>query len=93
MLYTFLYHKKDLRAKDGERTVYEMDFDIEPELLNQVVDFTNNILKSQKRFNNVRLEVIETMVTSKNYMTGEYFKERWDTPFFASASSESFWSN
>jgi hypothetical protein len=93
MKYTFLYHKKDLRSNDGERTVYEMDFDIEPELLNQVVDFTNNILKSQKRFNNVRLEVIETMVTSKNYMTGEYFKERWDTPFFASASSESFWSN
>ena len=93
MKYTFLYHKKDLRAKDGERTVYEMDFDIEPELLNQVVDFTNDQLASLKRFNNVRLEVFETMVNRKNYMTGEYFKERWDTPFFASASSESFWSN
>jgi hypothetical protein len=33
------------------------------------------------------------MVSRKNYMTGEYFEERWDTPFFASASSESFWSN
>jgi hypothetical protein len=93
MKYTFLYHKKDLRAKDGERTVYEVDFDIEPELLSQVVDFTNKELSSKKCFKNVRLEVIETMVTRKNYMTGEYFKERWDTPYFSSASSESFWSN
>ena len=93
MLYTFLYHKKDLRAKDGERIVYGMDFDIEPELLDQVVDFTNNILKSQKRFKNVRLEVIETMVTSKNYMTGESFQERYDVLYFSSPRSESFWSN
>jgi hypothetical protein len=93
MKYTFLYHKKDLRSKDGERTVYEVDFDIEPELLSQVVDFTNKELSSKKCFKNVRLEVIETMVTRKNYMTGEYFKERWDTPYFSSASSESFWSN
>ena len=93
MFYTFLYHKKDLRSKDGERTVYEVDFDIEPELLSQVVDFTNKELSSKKGFKNVRLEVIEPMVSRKNYMTGEYFKERWDTPYFASASSESFWSN
>ena len=93
MKYTFLYHKKDLRAKDGERTVYEMDFDIEPELLDQIVDYTNGILKSQKRFNNVRLEVIETFITSRNYMTGEYFQERYDTPYNCSARSESFWSN
>ena len=93
MKYTFLYHKKDLRAKDGERTVYEMDFDIEPEFLGSIVEYTNEILSSQKRFKNVRLEVIETFVTSKNYMTGEYFKERYDTPYFASPRSESFWSN
>jgi hypothetical protein len=93
MLYTFLYHKKDLRAKDGERTVYEMDFDIEPELLNQVVDFTSDILKCQRSVKNVRLEVIETFVTRKNYMTGEYFQERYDTSYFSSPCSESFWSN
>lgn len=93
MLYTFLYHKKDLRANDGERNVYEMELEIPPELLNQVVDFTKDQLASLKCFKNVRLEVIKTMVSRKNYMTGEYFEERWDTPFFASASSESFWSN
>ena len=93
MKYTFLYHKKDLRSKDGERTVYEMDFDIEPEFLDQIVYYTSDILKCQRSFNNVRLEVIETFVTRKNYMTGEYFKERYDTPYFASPCSESFWSN
>ena len=93
MKYTFQYHKKDLRSKDGERTVYEMDFDIEPEFLDQIVDYTNGILKSQKRFKNVRLEVIETFVTRKNYMTGEYFQERYDASYFCSPRSESFWSN
>ena len=93
MKYTFLYHKKDLRSKDGERTVYEMDFDIEPEFLDQIVYYTSDILKCQRSFNNVRLEVIETFVTRKNYMTGEYFKERYDTPYFSSPCSESFWSN
>jgi hypothetical protein len=93
MKYTFQYHKKDLRSKDGERTVYEMDFDIEPEFLDQIVDYTNGILKSQKRFKNVRLEVIETFVTSRNYMTGETFQERYDTSYFSSPRSETFWSN
>ena len=93
MKYTFLYHKKDLRSKDGERTVYEMDFDIEPEFLDQIVYYTSDILKCQRSFNNVRLEVIETFVTRKNYMTGEYFQERYDTPYFSSPCSESFWSN
>jgi len=93
MLYTFLYYKKDLRVKDGERNVYEMELEIPPELLGEVVDFTKDQLASLKCFKNVRLEVIKTMVSRKNYMTGEYFEERWDTPFFASASSESFWSN
>jgi hypothetical protein len=93
MKYTFLYHKKDLRAKDGERIVYGMDFDIEPEFLDQIVYYTSDILKCQRSFNNVRLEVIETFVTRKNYMTGEYFQERYDTSYFSSPCSESFWSN
>ena len=93
MKYTFLYHKKDLRSKDGERTVYEMDFDIEPEFLDQIVYYTSDILKCQRSFNNVRLEVIETFVTRKNYMTGEYFQERYDASYFSSPCSESFWSN
>ena len=35
--------------------------------------------------------VRETYVTRKNVMTGREFKERYDTPYFCSPSSESFW--
>jgi hypothetical protein len=38
------------------------------------------------------VEVFETYVTEKNLMTGKEFKERYDTPYFCSPSSESFWS-
>jgi hypothetical protein len=34
----------------------------------------------------------ETYVTKKNMMTGAEFRERYDTPYFCSPSSETFWS-
>jgi hypothetical protein len=38
------------------------------------------------------VEVFETFVTKKNLMTGKSYQERYDTPYFCSASSESYWS-
>jgi hypothetical protein len=35
-------------------------------------------------------DIVETYVTRKNYMTGEEFVERYDTPYYCSASSESY---
>lgn len=90
MKYTFLYYKKDLH---GERIVNEIEFDMNPEILDQIVEYANSILKSDEKLKDVRLEVVETFVTSRNYMTGEYFQERYDTPYFASPRSETFWSN
>ena len=34
----------------------------------------------------------ETYVERKNFMTGEVFKERYDTPWACSPASESYWS-
>ena len=34
----------------------------------------------------------ETWVTRKNLMGGAEFQERYDTPYFCSPSSESYWS-
>ena len=38
------------------------------------------------------VEVFETYVTRKNLMGGKEFQERYDTPYYCSPSSESYWS-
>jgi hypothetical protein len=37
-------------------------------------------------------EVHETFVTRKNLVGGKEFQERYDTPYYCSPSSESYWS-
>jgi hypothetical protein len=39
-----------------------------------------------------RYEIHETFVTRKNMMSGVEFQERYDTPYYCSPSSESYWS-
>ena len=36
--------------------------------------------------------IYETYVTRKNLMTGVEYQERYDTPYFCSPASESYWS-
>lgn len=38
------------------------------------------------------VEVRETFVTRTNMMGGKEFQERYDTPYYCSPSSESYWS-
>lgn len=38
------------------------------------------------------VHVYETFVTRKNLMTGKEFQERYDTPYFCSPSSETYFS-
>ena len=38
------------------------------------------------------VHVYETFVTRKNMMSGKEFQERYDTPYFCSPSSETYWS-
>jgi hypothetical protein len=38
------------------------------------------------------VEVRETFVTRENMMSGKKYQERYDTPYFCSPSSESYWS-
>ena len=89
--YTLEVCKIDRRKNDGERLVHKMDFFIEPELLANIKEYiTEEVFPASEGF---RVEVIETLLTKKNYMTGETFQERYDTPYFCSPSSETFWSN
>jgi len=39
------------------------------------------------------VDVHETYVTKTNIISGAEFQERYDTPYFCSPSSETFWSN
>jgi hypothetical protein len=39
-----------------------------------------------------RIELHETMVTKRNILNGAEFQERYDTPYYCSPSSETYWS-
>ncbi len=38
------------------------------------------------------VKIVETWVTRRNLMGGQEFRERYDTPYFCSPSSETYWS-
>jgi hypothetical protein len=38
------------------------------------------------------VHVYETFITRKNMMSGKEYQERYDTPYYCSPSSETFWS-
>lgn len=40
----------------------------------------------------VVVHVYETFITRKNMMSGKEYQERYDTPYFCSLSSETYWS-
>jgi hypothetical protein len=44
------------------------------------------------RSNGFIVAVHETFVTRKNLVGGKEFQERYDTPYYCSPSSETFWS-
>ena len=81
--YTVEIYKLDKRCNGGMKLVNKTDF----------ADMT---LDAVERANPPRpryiVKIFETYVYRKNLMTGEAYKERYDTPYFCSPSRESFWS-
>ena len=85
--YTVEVYKKDKRTKEGERLVKKFDHsDARKDELKHLYE-TSWFAKDGYRF-----EIHETFVTRKNMMSGTEFQERYDTPYFCSPSSESYWS-
>ena len=84
-MYTVEIYRKDLRKKEGERLVLKKDYDT----LNR-----STLEKSVKDHlgRNERYEIHETWVTRTSLMGGQEFKERYDTPYYCSPSSETYWS-
>lgn len=83
-MYTVEIYKADRRTKTGERLVLKQDYDTDNlSMLEHTVKHT---------WLGHRYVIHETYVTRRNAMTGQEYQERYDTPWFASPSSETYWS-
>jgi len=86
-MYTVEIYKKDKRTKAGERLVLKQDYDTENRSM-----LEHTVKHTWRASQGFRYEIHETYVTRKNMMNGVEFQERYDTPYYCSPSSESYWS-
>lgn len=85
--YSFNVYKRDGRVASGERFESELIFSLDECEVPLVTKMLEKTLGAK-----YRVEVNQLYVTKKNLMTGKEYQERFDTPYFCSPSSESFWS-
>ena len=87
-MFTVEIYKTDKRKKSGERLVAKNDYDTEN--LSMLEHTVKHSIKPSK---GERYVIHPTMVTKKNLMSGKEFQERYDTPYYCSPSSETYWSS
>lgn len=80
-------YKKDRRTKTGERRVLKKDYDTTDRSMLEHTVRTTWLARDGYRY-----EIHETFVTRKNMMNGQEFQERYDTPYYCSPRSETYWS-
>ena len=83
--YTLEIYKQDKRTKEGKRLIAKQDF------APSTKDYISAVVEGKRKLGLI-VEVFETYVTRKNIVGGRDFQERYDTPYFCSPSSESYWS-
>jgi len=83
-MYTVELFKKDLRTKSGERLVTKVDHSTADR------SAIEQVYKTKYPAASYRFEIYETFVTRKNFLSGEEFKERYDTPYYCSPRSETY---
>ena len=84
--YTLEIYKADKRTKEGRRLYAVQDF------APSTSAYIAAVAESKRKLGFI-VEVFETYITRKNLMTGREIQERYDTPYYCSVSSESYWSN
>ena len=92
--YTFEIYKKDNRIKRDERygrNKKGLRF-VEVKDFAPVTRDYIETLADDFRKEGLVVHVYETFVTRKNMMSGKEYLERYDTPYYCSPSSETFWS-
>jgi hypothetical protein len=83
MDYTVETYRIDKRCKEGKVLVSKQDY----------TDVTYaQMERMYPRRPRYIIMIHETYVTRKNLMTGQEYKERYDTPYSCSPSSETYWS-
>jgi hypothetical protein len=83
--YTLEIYKTDKRTKEGRRLYAKQDF------APSTNDYIQVVAEGKRKLGFI-VEVFETYVTRKNLVGGKEFQERYDTPYYCSPSSESYWS-
>ena len=83
--YTLEIYKTDKRTKEGRKLVAKEDF------APSTIDYISAVAENKRKLGFI-VEVFETYVVRKNIMTGKEYQERYDTPWFATPSSETYWS-
>ena len=86
-MYTVEIYKRDARTKKGERLVSKTDY--ETDNLSMLEHTVKHTWRASQGF---RYEIHVTMVEKTNIMGGAKFMERYDTPYYCSPASESYWS-
>jgi hypothetical protein len=83
--YTLELYKADRRTKEGRRLVSVEDF------APVTTAYIQAVIASKTKLGFI-VEARETWVTKRNMMSGQTYRERYDTPYFCSPSSETYWS-
>lgn len=88
--YTIRIFKFDKRYKAGETKLGDYDYvDKDKKWMDaEIADLQHKLYPTTK----FRIELHETYVTRRNLMSGLEFQERFDTPYYCSPSSETYWS-
>ena len=87
MTYTVEIYKTDARTKKGERLVSKTDYEVSDKSM-----LEHTVKHTYRASQGYRYEIHETYVTKRNLMGGGEFTERYDTPYYCSPASESYWS-
>ena len=83
--YTLELYKADKRTKEGRRLVVKEDF------APSTRAYIKAVIESKTKLGFI-VEAHETWVTKRNMLSGKTYQERYDTPYFCSPSSETYWS-
>lgn len=90
MMFTVEIYKQDKRTKEGKRLVGKYDFDRKDRAAMERE--VKALYPTYKVKDGYEFNIVETFVTKRNALTGQEFQERYDTPYYCSPSSESYWS-
>lgn len=83
MEWTVEIYKIDRRRKEGTVLVSKQDYE------GRTYAEVERLYQRRPRY---IVKIVETYVLRRNLMGGAEYRERYDTPYYCSPSSESYWS-